>query len=117
MTSVISHRPYSEGLSLLFSLFRLVALSAVLSTVPALVAGTLMPGAEAAAEDASVAAPTRPAGVSTGNDVAAGAVEDSLRACLARIPQDASRGQRLIAEQTCHRDDGDRQPVKATGGR
>lgn len=101
---------------MLFSLFRLVALSAVLSTVPALVAGTLMPGAEAAA-DASVAAPTRPAGVSAGSDVAAGAVEDSLRACLARIPQDASRGQRLIAEQTCHRDDGDRQPVKATGGR
>jgi hypothetical protein len=100
---------------MLLSLFRLVALSAVLSTVPALVAGTLLPGAEAA--DASVAAPTRPASVSAGNDVAAGAVEDSLRACLARIPQDASRGQRLIAEQTCLRDDGDRQPVKATGGR
>jgi len=33
--------------------------------------------------------------------VAAGAVEDTLKACLARIPKDASAGQRLLAEQNC----------------
>jgi hypothetical protein len=32
---------------------------------------------------------------------ASGAVEDSLKACLARIPALASAGQRLMAEQTC----------------
>jgi hypothetical protein len=32
---------------------------------------------------------------------ASGAVEDSLKACLARIPADASAGQRMMAEQTC----------------
>jgi len=36
--------------------------------------------------------------------VASGAVEDSLNACLARIPQDASPGQRMLAEESCKRD-------------
>ncbi|MBM4124763.1 MAG: hypothetical protein FJ246_07420 [Nitrospira sp.] len=40
--------------------------------------------------------------------VAAGAVEDSLKACLARIPGNASSGQRMVAEQSCQRDQGDR---------
>ena len=35
------------------------------------------------------------------NDVAPGAVEDTLKACLARIPDMASEGQRMLAEQTC----------------
>lgn len=39
---------------------------------------------------------------------AAGAVEDTLKACLARIPKGASDGQRMIAEQGCRRDEGDR---------
>lgn len=36
--------------------------------------------------------------------VAAGAVEDSLDACLARIPTNASAGQRMLAEESCRRD-------------
>ena len=48
---------------------------------------------------------------------AAGSVEDSLQACLARIPKDATAGQRMIAEQSCRRDEGDRKPFQATGGR
>lgn len=36
--------------------------------------------------------------------IAAGAVEDSLNACLARIPKDASSGQRMLAEESCRRD-------------
>ena len=35
------------------------------------------------------------------DEVASGAVEDTLKACLARIPDMASEGQRMLAEQTC----------------
>ena len=37
------------------------------------------------------------------DDVASGAVEDTLKACLARIPDMASEEQRMLAEQSCHR--------------
>jgi hypothetical protein len=40
----------------------------------------------------------------TRNRVASGSVEDSLEACMARIPQDASAGQRMLAEESCKRD-------------
>ena len=40
--------------------------------------------------------------------VAAGAVEDSLNACQARIPTDASAGQRMLAEESCRRDQANR---------
>lgn len=36
------------------------------------------------------------------NEVASGAVEDTLKACLARIPDRATAGQRMLAERTCH---------------
>lgn len=36
--------------------------------------------------------------------IASGAVEDTLSACMARIPKDASAGQRLLAEESCRRD-------------
>jgi hypothetical protein len=35
------------------------------------------------------------------NVMASGSVEDTLKLCLARIPKDASAGQRLLAEQSC----------------
>jgi hypothetical protein len=38
------------------------------------------------------------------NRVAVGSVEDSLDACMARIPQDASAGQRMLAAESCKRD-------------
>ena len=38
------------------------------------------------------------------NRVASGSVEDSLDACIARIPQDASVGQRMLATESCKRD-------------
>ncbi len=41
-------------------------------------------------------------------EVAAGAVEDTLKACLARIPKDASAGQRMLAEQGCEQEAGTR---------
>ena len=50
-----------------------------------------------------------------GNTIAAGASEDSLKSCLSRIPQNATAGQRMIAEQSCQRDEGERKPFPATG--
>lgn len=40
----------------------------------------------------------------TRNRVASGSVEDNLDACLARIPQDASAGQKMLATESCKRD-------------
>jgi hypothetical protein len=36
--------------------------------------------------------------------VASGAVEDTSNACMARIPNDASAGQKMLAEESCRRD-------------
>jgi hypothetical protein len=41
---------------------------------------------------------------SSGNRIAAGAEEETLDTCLARIPKDATAGQKMLAEQTCRRD-------------
>jgi hypothetical protein len=38
-------------------------------------------------------------------DVSPGAVEDVFKACLARIPENASVGQRMLAELTCQREE------------
>ena len=35
------------------------------------------------------------------NSVAANSIDDTLKACLARIPAVATAGQRLLAEQNC----------------
>ncbi|MBH0203778.1 MAG: hypothetical protein HP496_16115 [Nitrospira sp.] len=37
--------------------------------------------------------------------MASGAVEDTLKACMARIPALASAGQRMLAEQSCAGED------------
>lgn len=49
--------------------------------------------------------------VSELNVAASGAVEDTLKACLARIPLDASVGQRMLAEQTCAGEEGTRKLI------
>jgi hypothetical protein len=36
--------------------------------------------------------------------IASGAVDDTLEQCLARIPPEASVGQKMLAEQGCRRD-------------
>ena len=64
------------------------------------------PGQGSTAESAAPAVP----------GVAAGAVEDTLQACMARIPRDASIGQRMMAEQGCWRDESDRKPFLADYG-
>ena len=61
---------------------------------------------------------TRAPGSDTTNEprIAAGAGEDTLKACMARIPKNASIGQRMIAEQSCGRDESDRKPFLAVPG-
>ncbi len=40
--------------------------------------------------------------------VASGTQGDTLEACMARIPKDATAGQRMLAEESCHRDQANR---------
>jgi hypothetical protein len=63
--------------------------------------------ADALVEGTTVLAPTEALGV-----VASGAAEDTLKACLARIPAEASAGQRMLAEQSCAGEDGTRQLIQ-----
>lgn len=64
------------------------------------------PGGGSAAESAAATVP----------GLAAGAVEDTLQACMARIPQDSSIGQRMMAEQGCWRDENVRKPFQSDHG-
>ena len=48
------------------------------------------------------------AGNATAKRAAAGAAGDSLEACMARIPKDGSVGQRMLAEESCQRDQANR---------
>jgi hypothetical protein len=50
---------------------------------------------------------------STERGMASGAAEDTLAACMARIPKDANIGQRMIAEQGCWRDQNAREPFES----
>lgn len=40
----------------------------------------------------------------SGDRASAGTQGDSLEACMARIPKDATEGQRMLAEESCQRD-------------
>ncbi len=79
------------------------------------VSATLPISAEAA--DVTANKQALPAAVTVQSSTAAGTVEDTLQACMTRIPKDASLGQRLIAEQSCARDDNDRKPFQSAPGR
>lgn len=74
---------------------------------------TFGPSVNAAAKASKKTA--TPVATTPGNTIAAGATEDSLKSCLSRIPKDATAGQRMIAEQSCQRDEGERKPFQATG--
>jgi hypothetical protein len=81
----------------------------------ALIPWVAAPSADAAGKTPKASAPpTQSEGRST---VASGAVEDSTQACLARIPKDATAGQRMIAEHSCKRDQESRQPMQDAPGR
>ena len=70
---------------------------------------TLAHAAEQSVKETTHRAPT--AGLNT---VAPNAVGDTLKACLARIPEVATAGQRLLAEQNCRGEDRTRQEALGT---
>jgi len=45
--------------------------------------------------------------------MASGAAEDTLKACMARIPEVASAGQRMLAEQSCAGEEGTRRSIQS----
>lgn len=47
---------------------------------------------------------------------ASGTSGDSLQACMSRIPADASAGQRMMAEQSCQRDQESRKGILSAPG-
>ena len=49
-------------------------------------------------------------------DVAPGAAEDTFKACLASIPEQATVGQRMLAEQTCEREEAIRRTYQGIRG-
>ena len=63
---------------------------------------------DAAAREAVVQAGTAAAT----SAAASGTSGDSLAACMARIPKDASAGQRMLAEGSCKRDEAARQTTQ-----
>ena len=69
--------------------------------------GSTTPAASRAGTSAVTTGPGR---------VSQGTQGDTLEACLARIPSDASAGQRMIAEQTCQRDAENRTSIMAVPG-
>ncbi|MBY0249241.1 MAG: hypothetical protein K2Q17_16395 [Nitrospiraceae bacterium] len=51
--------------------------------------------------------------VGEGNALASGAAEDTLKACMARIPVVASVGQRMLAKQTCAGEEETRKVIRS----
>jgi hypothetical protein len=77
-------------------------LVAALALIPWIAA----PSADAAGKKSKASKPpTQSEGRSI---VASGAVEDSHGDCLTRIPKDATAGQRMLAEDSCKRDQASR---------
>ena len=72
-------------------------------------AGRSSTASSEAAMSSQTMVPTTPADSnatirSSKNRIAAGIEEETLDSCLQRIPQDATAGQKMLAEQTCRRD-------------
>jgi hypothetical protein len=76
----------------------------------------ILPGVSPAAETEGVMGGASSAGEERQalERIAVESVQDSLKACLARIPSDASAGQRMLAEQNCQQTDSQRQGTQKT---
>lgn len=79
----------------------LFAVLAIQSTQPAQAADSLVKGAMRFAPIEALGA------------IASGAVEDTLQACLARIPEVASAGQHMLAEQSCAAEEETRRTIQS----
>ena len=70
-----------------------------------------------AAESSEKTSGGRSAQQTSSSERQAGSTRESLQSCMARIPKDASAGQRMMAEQSCERDEEARKPFDAIPGR
>jgi hypothetical protein len=77
-----------------------------------LMASWAVPFVNAAEPPVKEATPRAPA--TDLNKVAANSIDDTLKACLARIPEVATPGQRLLAEQNCRGEESTRQETQVT---
>jgi hypothetical protein len=71
--------------------------------------------ADSPIEGAMILAPTTEMKAPMGNVpmIAPGAAEDTLKACMARIPELASVGQHLLAERSCAREEATRKTMRS----
>ncbi|MBA5867726.1 MAG: hypothetical protein GDA67_13625 [Nitrospira sp. CR1.3] len=86
------------------------SLQACLAKIPpSATAGTRQVAEESCKRDEAVRAGIVGAASTKSNDRAASGTQgDTLEACMARIPKDASAGQKMLAEQSCRRDQANR---------
>ncbi len=68
----------------------------------------ILPGRTLAVESLNETLPSAEARVQALTQIAVGSVSDTLTLCLDRIPQDASAGQLMLAEQNCQQVDAGR---------
>lgn len=90
------HNPTEEE-----EIMRIQLLVKQLVLMGCLVASAILPTGEGQAAEPRTMESTAPITTGEMNVLASGSVEDTLKLCLARIPKDASAGQRLLAEQSC----------------
>lgn len=68
----------------------------------------ILPGMSIAAEQVTETMPSDEAQTHGLTQIAVGSVNDTLKLCLGRIPQDASAGQLMLAKQNCQQVDAGR---------
>ncbi|MBX3237845.1 MAG: hypothetical protein KF814_16995 [Nitrospiraceae bacterium] len=73
----------------------------------------LMLGA-CATEEAAMTGGSSASGAAAGSAVKSAQAPDALQACLSRIPSGSSAGTRMVAEESCKRDEALRQAVVGT---
>lgn len=93
--------------------FAMIA-SAILFVSACATDGTM--SSESSASSSSTAATAEAPATGPGR-AAAGASGDTQQACLHRIPRDASAGQRMMAEETCKRDEATRKSITVVPGK
>ncbi|MDH5668735.1 MAG: hypothetical protein OEY86_12050 [Nitrospira sp.] len=67
----------------------------------------------AQAADSHVKGAMRVAPIEALSTIASGAAEDTLQACLSRIPGASSAGQRMLAEQSCAAEEETRRTIQS----
>jgi hypothetical protein len=86
---------------------------AVVSTVALLAVLSIWSTQPVQAEDPLVKGARDSVPIGERRVLASGAAEDTLKACMARIPEVASAGQRLLAEQSCAGEEETRKAIRS----